>query len=385
MEFVIDKNLEDITPEDIKSLVKNRVPEGLFVDFKRDNYGHSYPEKKELLKDVSAFANANGGDLIIGVDEGRSNEAQSITGVYSDNIADEVTRLEQIIQSGLAPKLNTFKVRYIDMSKGKYVVVIRVKQSPLFPHMIILQKYNKFYIRKSDRNLLLDAYELRNVFLRSDNIMQRIREYHQQRVSVIYSSRMPVPLREGAKVVLHVIPYTSLVDNFRINLSDRNHELDLGLSRQRINFDGVIASGMDERGFNSYCQLYHNGVLEYVDSSREIFEERKNKYYHNEMQNVIDGSKYGFEKYLTDKISHFVDLMMKLQISVPYYLFVSFVDVKGYRIFYGQDSISRYYIDRNMLTLPEIEIKSITEDFKGELKSIYDMVWNACGIGESMA
>lgn len=377
MDFVIDKKLEDIVAEDIKSLVQNRVPEGLFVDFKRDNYGHSYPEKKELLKDVSAFANASGGDLIIGVDEGRYNEAESVSSIESKNIADEVTRLEQIIQAGLAPKLNTFKVRYIEMGAGKYVIIIRVKQSPLFPHMISLQKYNKFYIRKSDRNLLLDAYELRNVFLRSDNIMQRIKEYHQQRVSVIYSSRTPVPMYEGAKAVLHVIPYSSLVDNFRCSLTEKS--INLGLARQRVNFDGLIASSMDERGFNSYCQLYHNGIIEYVDSSREIFTEKKSQY-NNDMQNVIDGSQYGFEPHLTSKIRHFMNIIADLEISAPFYVFISFVDVKEYRIFYGRGNTSKYYIDRNMLTLPEIEVRSFSSDLSTELDSIYAMIWNACGM-----
>ena len=53
----------------IQSLLSNQVPESEIIDYKRDCYGRNDADKRELLKDVSSFANSRGGHIIIGVDE----------------------------------------------------------------------------------------------------------------------------------------------------------------------------------------------------------------------------------------------------------------------------------------------------------------------------
>ncbi len=66
---MLDRPLEQITLADLEEPVREAIPEGKTLDYKRDLYGGKDPEKKELLKDASSFANTMGGDLIIGMDE----------------------------------------------------------------------------------------------------------------------------------------------------------------------------------------------------------------------------------------------------------------------------------------------------------------------------
>lgn len=66
---MIDRPLHQITYADIERFVAERWPEGKTLDYKRDAYGNKDDDKKELLKDVSSFANTQGGDILIGVDE----------------------------------------------------------------------------------------------------------------------------------------------------------------------------------------------------------------------------------------------------------------------------------------------------------------------------
>ena len=66
---MIDKPLSQITFADIERVVAEKWPEGKTLDYKRDPYGNKDDDKKELLKDVSSFANTQGGDILIGVDE----------------------------------------------------------------------------------------------------------------------------------------------------------------------------------------------------------------------------------------------------------------------------------------------------------------------------
>ena len=66
---MLDHSLEKIGFGDINRFVQEKWSEGKTVDYKRDSYGSKDEDKKELLKDVSSFANSQGGDILIGVDE----------------------------------------------------------------------------------------------------------------------------------------------------------------------------------------------------------------------------------------------------------------------------------------------------------------------------
>ena len=72
--YVIDKEFDDININDIEFLVDNKVAEGLLLDYKVQNYSRTNNGKKELLKDITAFANSSGGDLIIGVGDDKYNQ-----------------------------------------------------------------------------------------------------------------------------------------------------------------------------------------------------------------------------------------------------------------------------------------------------------------------
>ena len=51
-------DFEAISEADLKELIIGEVPEGLRIEYKRELYGPTGDEKREALKDVSAFANA---------------------------------------------------------------------------------------------------------------------------------------------------------------------------------------------------------------------------------------------------------------------------------------------------------------------------------------
>ena len=63
------KYIDDITADDIKSLIDNEVVEDSSLDYKRDlpNKG----KDREFLKDITAIANKNGGIIIYGLSEAR--------------------------------------------------------------------------------------------------------------------------------------------------------------------------------------------------------------------------------------------------------------------------------------------------------------------------
>lgn len=381
--YVIDKEFDDININDIEFLVDNKVAEGLLLDYKVQNYSRTNNGKKELLKDITAFANSSGGDLIIGVGDDRYNQASFISGIETNNIAEEVNRIEQIVYSGTEPKLNSFKVKYLKLDDGKYIIIVRVEASPLFPHMISFQKNNRFYIRKSDKNILLDAYELKNIFLKSENIFENIKNENKKRISRIYSGDSIIPIDgDRPKILINFIPYHSVINDKIFNFKN----ITLGFPIQRINFDGILGYKTNQNGISSYCQLYRNGILEFASTTSKVFSNIENPFNTIENVDVINANKNGFEDYLIRKCSYFYDVLKNLNVELPIYMFISLIDVNGYRIYYkNQDNVKlTNAVDRDLLILPEIEIKSSNFDMKSILTDIINMIWNACGEEKSV-
>jgi hypothetical protein len=55
--------VEEITQEHLNDLLDSGVPESRNLDYKRDLYGRKDEDKKELLADISALANTDGGHI----------------------------------------------------------------------------------------------------------------------------------------------------------------------------------------------------------------------------------------------------------------------------------------------------------------------------------
>lgn len=390
MQFAINKDLKHITQADLENLVQNQRQEDTFLDFKRDNYGQTDTDKKELLKDVSAFANGSGGEIIIGIEEDKFSQAKNLCGFATTNITMEKNRLEQIIQNGLEPKLDTFKVRYVSLNNGKHAIIIRIEHSPLFPHMVSLQRFNKFYMRKSDKNLLLDVYELRNLFLKSENFMQEIRQFNQKKIEEVFSGNSVVPTIKAPKFLVNFIPFDAFTKQKYLDLAES--EVEMNFPEHRINFDGLLGYQMNDRGINTYAQIHRNGIIEFLSSSNKAFNEIINPFntisgLDKEKLRIIYGDKGGYEYYLIRKTYEFLKILKNFKIQPPLYIFVSIINAKGYRILYtnsnGESKITDA-IDRDILSLPEIELKNYNNDIKGIIKPIFDMIWNACGEKQSI-
>ncbi|MEJ1938336.1 ATP-binding protein, partial [Nostoc sp. NIES-2111] len=110
-------DFEGLVEADLAELLAGQVPEGLHLDYKRDLYGTADADKREVLKDISAFANAAGGHLIIGMDE-QNGVPVSIPGIAGTNPDEIVLRLEQLARTGLEPRIPGLRVRAAQPASG---------------------------------------------------------------------------------------------------------------------------------------------------------------------------------------------------------------------------------------------------------------------------
>ncbi len=127
---MIDLPLEKISFSDIDQFVQQKWSEGKSIDYKRDAYGNRDEDKKELLKDVSSFANTIGGDILIGIDEDKGVPI-GIPGIVLADVDKEKLRLEGIIRQGLEPRID-FGIHHVTLPSGSFVLIIRVKESLCF-------------------------------------------------------------------------------------------------------------------------------------------------------------------------------------------------------------------------------------------------------------
>lgn len=128
---MIPGSLDAIDAAALQRLVLNGVPESRTIEYKRD-----LPDpksKREFLADVTSFANANGGDLLYGIEAPRGSPVAIASIAIRDPDA-ELRRWEDIIQSGVEPRLPGLRLRWVPTDDGQGVMVIRVPSSPIGPH-----------------------------------------------------------------------------------------------------------------------------------------------------------------------------------------------------------------------------------------------------------
>ena len=62
-------NINQITENEIKKLIEEKVQEGTHLEYKREIKFSNDGDKKELLADVCSFSNFGGGTIIYGIEE----------------------------------------------------------------------------------------------------------------------------------------------------------------------------------------------------------------------------------------------------------------------------------------------------------------------------
>lgn len=156
--------LEDFTIETINYLIANEVEENIHLDYKAgDALKTNDKGKNEITKDVSSFANSDGGIIIYGLSE---NDHKPTAISPFDGNAFTKERLDQII-SNIQPHIKGIKIFPIrvegDVSRSIYVV--KIPRSSNAPHMATDHRY---YKRNNFQSVAMEDYEVRDLFARAD-------------------------------------------------------------------------------------------------------------------------------------------------------------------------------------------------------------------------
>ena len=360
--------VEAVDEAALQALIADQVYEGKTIEYKRDMSSSAESKMIPLLATVSSFANTAGGDLLIGVDANNGVPIQ-LSGVKTDNTDAEILRLEQVLRNGIEPRLPRVEIRPIALASGRYVWVIRTHTSWIAPHRV--SRNSKFYARHSAGRYPLDVGELRTAFTISETGAARIRDFRTDRIALIHSRQTPVPLDPGGCMVVHVLPLGAFLTKTAIDiakLEGRYKLRPIGAHgwNTRINLDGIV--NFDS---HAYLQVFRSGVVESV--SMYVLPNL-------ELQSV------SYEQKSIELLKDYFAFAAEFEIHPPYYVFLSFLGVKGCRlggVYSSPISRTPPILQEDMLILPEVVIQSRDEQPHQILRTAFDMVWNSFGFIQS--
>jgi hypothetical protein len=382
---------DDITPEDIMRLVIDKVSERKTLEFKQTlNIGNT-DDKAEFLADVSSFANASGGDILFGITDEKGEDGNAtgtpgeIAGLTISNAGTECNRIEQLIQTGLQPRLPVVFVKALDIPERGSVIVIRVGKSWIAPHMVSYANRTRFFSRNSSSGkVLLDVHQIGAAFAEQRGVGERLRAWKADRISKALSGEGPVELT-GARLLFHFIPAATLMEDGqslpRVFDTSKWYYGSFLMSRSvessRYNADGFLLTsrGTTDEG-RSYLQIFKNGSLEYGDSYVLRWNSRD-----------LIPSKILEEK-LVATFEQAQSLLRSLEVVPPIYVTLTLIGVKGAKLAtpYFANGYESHPIDRAVVVCPDVEVQHFAEDrpYPATLLPIVNSVWQAAGIAQSL-
>lgn len=370
-------DFDNLAENDLVELVDTQVPEGLRIDYKRDTYGSKDSDKREFLKDVSSFANAFGGHLVIGIDE-LNGLPVAIPGISNVSREDELLRMGQLIRSGIEPPIQGHRVCAIPLATGAYCFVLRIPRSWYPPHRVSAQYSNRFWIRNSSGAHEASVEELRTMFTLGADAFQRVYHFRDERLREIISGGGARPLQGDGRLILHIVPLAAVASSFQVDLRQveklKNVFQPLGNTAisPRFNFEGFINERPGVLN-NGYTQIFRNGAVEATKAS------------------IIGGSKESgrlilakkFEGDIFNALPGYVNGLRDACVPPPLVVLLTLEGVKGipYRPHSGTLDDPPPVIERDVLRLPECVVNEYgpDADYHRAVKPAFDALWNTTG------
>lgn len=213
---MIPKPVLEIAEADLTLLIANRQEESTTLEFKRDIVGNDRDATKEFIADVCAMANTKGGDLVFGVLEDTEGCAASLAPIQF-NPDDVVTRLTNILNDGLEPKLHGVVMRAVPIAAGRFALVLRVPRSYSGIHRSARDAH--FWVRETRSKRSLDVpgivSRVGDLIGRED----RISDFFARRYAAIGTGGYPLRLKDGPKLVIHIVPTRDILSGEEVDLT----------------------------------------------------------------------------------------------------------------------------------------------------------------------
>lgn len=274
------KRLSDLQEQDIQRLVDDQVEERDTVEYKRDMYGNSDDDKREMLKDITSMANHRGGYIVIGIEAEDEEIPTDIVGIKAGN---HIERITSSCLDNIDKRMVGLEIEDIPLSNGRVVIIISIPESINIPHMITYKGLNQFWKRHGRQKDKMTIDEIGEAFDRRLSNLNRL-----DRLLFTRKAQILENIGSETQMVISASP-AFLGDEMIFNNQDNNlRQMILNppqqLPRGRIScgqpYPTIKGLRADQStpyystpSFNEYIEVFSNG---YIEFGKQI--ERKGEY-----------------------------------------------------------------------------------------------------------
>jgi hypothetical protein len=384
---VIEKPIDKIEKIDIESLVTARVSERKTLEYKLQLPTNQTDDKREFLYDVSSFANTVGGDIVFGIADERDSAGRPTgmpmppQGLTQENLSSEILRMENLVRDGIDPRIAGIEWLPIPGFPSGPILIMRIPRSWIAPHMVTFGGASRFYARNSVGKYPLNVGEIRSAFLASSALGENLRRFRFERIAKAIENDLPLPLGEGAKILLHLVPLSALDPTSAHDVITGSVDLQLRLEpmsapggwNRRYNFDGLMTY---PSGVASYAQLFRSGIIEAAEG--ELFKWSQ------------DGKSIpttASEDEILKAVRRYLGLQKELGVLLPIAVLLTLIGVKGFVLSLPNRYLvhMRTGIDRDVLPIPEVLVQSYEASEHEILRPVFNALWQSGGFQNSFS
>jgi hypothetical protein len=224
-----DRTIAEITPSDIQALIG--VPEGQTLELKsdlpaekpterpdawmrlqkagRDRSGPEAYAKEGIFKELVAFANAEGGWLVIGVEESDEQPKRGASVKPLPDCHELASRLQYAASDWLDPPVPGVRFRGIEFGggAGEGVVICRAPRSMLAPHRLSNKRVKEAYKRIGDQSKPMAMREIQEMTLQRASELRRLDDLIEQAFSS--TTQVPSPGHDSVEFQIVAAPISA--------------------------------------------------------------------------------------------------------------------------------------------------------------------------------
>ena len=266
------KRISDLQEQDLQRLVDDQVQERDSIEYKRDMYGNSDDDKREMLKDITSMANHRGGYIVIGIEADDEGIPTKVVGIEADN---HVERIRSSCLNNIDKRIVGLDVEDISLSNSRVVIVISIPESVNAPHMVTYKGLNQFWKRHGRQKEKMTTHEIGEAFDKRLSNLNRL-----DRFLFLRKTEIPENIGEKTFMVISSSP-ALLLDEAILSVGDENLR---GLITNVSRFTGgggAISCGEPHPTINGlradrstpywhhnppleeYIEVFTNGFIEY--------------------------------------------------------------------------------------------------------------------------
>jgi len=274
-------DVRGIGEDKLREFLEKRIPEGHHLDYKKDliregnasgsNLGNG--AKREFLKDITGFANANGGDILLGVNEPSESTSVDEQLVGIDDGNQLAQSLERLARDSVDPPIPGLHFEPVSLRNGKVAMVVHIPPTNMRPHRVNHSGHVGFYMRHSESTFSMNTYQIREAVLASASAEIRAKEYMNRmlRDTETYVTKgLPVFLLQAMPMITPEKPWNVLSSEFFAVIRDSTNRRShlryplVSTVKPTATLEGI--KGRDDRQKPTWTtEIHRNGYIAVAD------------------------------------------------------------------------------------------------------------------------